>query len=311
MILPSKDEFDLNLLRILDAVLREGSTIGAAKRLGVTQSSISHALRRLRTYFQDPLFSRGKNGLILSPLAVELSSAIGPVLRRISEDILSVRSFDPFTSEREIRLILTDVGELSMVPWLTRMLERESPRSSLRVLSSSPRMDYNRLANGEADVIITTRRVDGPDLHRQWLFKDGFVVLGHQSLMGKGYIDLDEYCRLEHISVQLPGKDLTLVDEGLAKIGRTRKVRFITEHYMMVPYLMAQHPELVASVPTPVVRASAVYGDFAAVPMPFAMEDIEVFQFWHGLNNRSEFHCWVRGLIKRYGLQHGALGHSV
>ena len=40
--------FDLNLLRALDALLTEGSTVGAAKRLRLSQSAVSGALSRLR-----------------------------------------------------------------------------------------------------------------------------------------------------------------------------------------------------------------------------------------------------------------------
>ena len=39
---------DLNLLRVLDAILREGSTTRAGQRLGLSQSAVSNALNRLR-----------------------------------------------------------------------------------------------------------------------------------------------------------------------------------------------------------------------------------------------------------------------
>ena len=36
--------FDLNLLRVLDAIFREGSTVKAATRLGLSQSAVSGSL---------------------------------------------------------------------------------------------------------------------------------------------------------------------------------------------------------------------------------------------------------------------------
>jgi Bacterial regulatory helix-turn-helix protein, lysR family len=40
--------FDLNLLKVLDALLREGSTVRAGERIGLSQPAVSAALGRLR-----------------------------------------------------------------------------------------------------------------------------------------------------------------------------------------------------------------------------------------------------------------------
>ncbi len=50
--------FDLNLLRVLDALLREGSTVAAARRVGLSQPAVSAALGRLRHALGDPLLVR-------------------------------------------------------------------------------------------------------------------------------------------------------------------------------------------------------------------------------------------------------------
>jgi hypothetical protein len=52
---------DLNLLVTFEAVLTERSVSAAAERLGVTQSAVSHALRR-RAVFHDQLLVRGPAG---------------------------------------------------------------------------------------------------------------------------------------------------------------------------------------------------------------------------------------------------------
>ncbi|MFA0084760.1 LysR family transcriptional regulator [Vibrio sp. 10N.261.51.F12] len=52
---------DLNLLRLLVVLSEEKQTIRAAKRLRVSQPTISVMLQKLREQFQDPLFVRNKN----------------------------------------------------------------------------------------------------------------------------------------------------------------------------------------------------------------------------------------------------------
>lgn len=56
------NKVDLNLLTVLQALLETGSTQGAALRLGRTQSAASHALKRLRDLFDDPVFTRNGPG---------------------------------------------------------------------------------------------------------------------------------------------------------------------------------------------------------------------------------------------------------
>ncbi|MCI0571983.1 MAG: LysR family transcriptional regulator, partial [Myxococcaceae bacterium] len=56
-------DFDLNLLRVLDALLQESSVTRAAQRLGLSQSATSHALARLRTRLEDPVLVRTPRGM--------------------------------------------------------------------------------------------------------------------------------------------------------------------------------------------------------------------------------------------------------
>ena len=67
---------DLNLLVMLEALVAERSVSNAARRLGLTQSAVSHALRRLRTTFNDELFVKtvrdtGKKTLVIAGVWTE------------------------------------------------------------------------------------------------------------------------------------------------------------------------------------------------------------------------------------------------
>jgi DNA-binding transcriptional LysR family regulator len=55
------NNFDLNLLRVFDAMFAERSVTRAARRLFLSQPAASHALARLRKEVGDPLFVRAGN----------------------------------------------------------------------------------------------------------------------------------------------------------------------------------------------------------------------------------------------------------
>src|SRR4051794_41940829 len=71
------ERLDLNLLRVLEALLAERHVTRAAARLGLTQSAVSNALRRLRAAFGDELFQRTPAGMEPTALARELAGAGG------------------------------------------------------------------------------------------------------------------------------------------------------------------------------------------------------------------------------------------
>ena len=60
---------DLNLLKVLDALIAERNVTRAGKRLGRSQPAVSNALQRLRHLTGDELLVRGPHGFVLTPRA--------------------------------------------------------------------------------------------------------------------------------------------------------------------------------------------------------------------------------------------------
>ena len=79
--------FDLNVLRVFEALHEEGSATRAALRLGVTQSAVSAALARLRRVYGDPLFTRTGRGLAPTLRAQELKPVISEALNKCRESL--------------------------------------------------------------------------------------------------------------------------------------------------------------------------------------------------------------------------------
>src|SRR6185312_9808756 len=99
---------DLNLLRVFAVVAETGSVTEAASRLYLTQPAVSAALRRLTTAVGAPLFARSGRGLTLTSRGKRLRDGLHPHLERLIDAALSPPEFDPKTSDRTIRLGLSD-----------------------------------------------------------------------------------------------------------------------------------------------------------------------------------------------------------
>lgn len=77
--------FDLNLLRVFEALHVQRNASLAAEALGLTQPAVSNALRRLRRETGDELFTRTPQGMAPTPRAERLAGSIAQALATLRE----------------------------------------------------------------------------------------------------------------------------------------------------------------------------------------------------------------------------------
>ena len=154
-------QIDLNLIRTFVTLYEAGSVTAAAERLFVTQPSVSYALARLRELFDDPLFSRSRDGIQPTFVAEQLYATLREALTRIEGAVQSTRQFDPATTERRFRIALSDLGELGFLPLILARLNREAPLAEVEVLPLQVDEVGDWLASGKVDTAICRQAVPG------------------------------------------------------------------------------------------------------------------------------------------------------
>ena len=76
-------DLDARLLRLLVAVVETGSVTGAAHRLGVTQSAVSHLVGKLKRIVGDALFVKSGRGIVATARAEALAIRARDLLREL------------------------------------------------------------------------------------------------------------------------------------------------------------------------------------------------------------------------------------
>lgn len=66
------NNYDLNLLIAFRHMMEIRNVSKVAEQLNIGQSAMSHVLKRLRTQFNDPLFSKTSQGMVPTLRAEEL-----------------------------------------------------------------------------------------------------------------------------------------------------------------------------------------------------------------------------------------------
>ena len=102
---------DLNLLRVFLAIWDLRSLTAAGERLALTQPAVSHALRRLRTLFEDPLFVRTPNGMAPTDAAFRLYPPLSQAFALINEAVQQRAKFEAATAQRVFRISMSDMSE--------------------------------------------------------------------------------------------------------------------------------------------------------------------------------------------------------
>lgn len=156
----------LNGLRAFEAAARHLSFTNAAQELNVTQTAISHQIRRLEEELGLKLFVRQNRSLALTPQAVEylpgiraafqdLRSATDRLLRNGADNVLTVSTLTSFA-----------------VKWLLPRLasfQAQHPDIDVRITTSTELVDFR---SGNVDAAIRYGHGQWQGLHSDWLMAE-------------------------------------------------------------------------------------------------------------------------------------------
>ncbi|MCP3137927.1 LysR family transcriptional regulator [Pyxidicoccus xibeiensis] len=283
---------DLNLLRVFVVVAEAGSVTAAADRLYLTQPAVSAALRRLATTVGVPLFVRSGRGLALTTRGERLLASARPHLGALVDAALSPATFDPKTSERTVRLGLSDVTEAWLLPPLLRILAKEAPRMRLVVLPVQFRTVAEALATSAVDLAVTVADELPAGTRRLELFNKGFACVydPRHARVGKR-LTLERYLEHEHVIVSYNGDLRGVVEDHF---GVQRRVRVSVPTFQSIGALV-DGSALLATVPLVVARdilALRPHLRTTAVPLPLQGTPLEVL--WRGAVEDDEAIRFIR-----------------
>lgn len=283
---------DLNLLKLLDALVRERSVTRAGLRLGLSQPATSRALGRLRTMLGDRLVVRGRLGLELTPRGEALA---GPVSRLLDDarGIVAPAVFDPASATGRITIAAHDHLSLVVLAGLVERFERQAPSLSLHI---APPVGDNvaLIEHGAADLALGMFESAPGSLHRRTLYTDRLVCVvraGHPAATGG--LDLERYAALRHVTVTISGVGESTVDSALAALERTRHVALRVPHFLAGAMLVADS-DMILTLPGRLARRLAAQLPLAIMDLPLQVGPLSPAMIWHGRVHGDPAHVWVR-----------------
>lgn len=296
--------FDLNLLRVLDALLREGSTVKAGERLGLSQPAVSAALGRLRFAFDDELFVRQGTRIVPTERATMLAVPLREELERMESLLAIGTAFDPAKASFGFRIAGADFFSETLMPRLSAEIAREAPGIRLHQVDLVRDVYVESLEQFKADVALHPEQAVPDWVSRRRLLRSPFVLIaarGHPAIAASGVrpgeeIPLDLYCDLGHVLFSPEGNVAADADGPLSRVGRSRRVTVTLPFFFSICRTVSR-TELVSLVPVHVAEPFAddmkldLYRPPVPIPAPLLVAT------WHRRNDASPAHRWMREKI--------------
>lgn len=293
--------FDLNLLRVLDALLRENSTVRAGARIGLSQPAVSAALGRLRNALGDPLFIRQGQRLVPTDFAASLALPLRRTLEDIEETLAGPGAFHPASSTATFRISGTDFFAELLMPKIAQRIASEAPGVKVQLVDLVRDNYVETIEKYLVDFALLPRMEFPEWIDAKPVFHSSFAVIarkGHPRLARAAVapgstVPIDLFCDLGHVLMSPEGKMKSLGDAALAKIGRQRRV-VMTVPFFNGVYRTVADSDLVALIPRQLALkvADAVGLDLYLPPVP--IEPALLYMVWHKRSSGNAAHRWLR-----------------
>jgi DNA-binding transcriptional LysR family regulator len=283
---------DLNLLKLLDALLRERSVTRAGLRLGLSQPAASRALGRLRRLLADRIVVRTPQGLELTPRAEALAEPVARLLDG-ARAIVAPVEFDPATAQGRVTVASVDYMTLLVMPALVARLSRLAPGLDLEI---PPLIgDHVELiAGGTADLALGIYDDLPAGFFRRHLYDEDLVCVvrrGHPVIAGG--LTPERFAALSHVTIVVTGRGEAPVDVALARLGLARRVAVRLPHFLVAPMLVAES-DMILSLPRRLAQRVAALVPLVLLELPIETGPLPMSMIWHERRQDDPAHAWLR-----------------
>ncbi|TGG91463.1 LysR family transcriptional regulator [Natronospirillum operosum] len=281
---------DLNLIRVFVVLYETGSVTQCARRLNVTQPSVSYALSRLRDQLDDRLFVRRHQAMTPTMTAHQIYPDLKAALQTLETHLNSRHHFDPAQCNMRFRLALTDLGEMVFLPTILNHLQSAAPDLELEVVPLQIEDVPEWLTAGQVNAVICSRPIELRSLERQPIARDRYVCMARADTFEEGPMTLETFSQRKQVVVS-GASGHSLVEDILHQMNVQRKVALEVPHFSILPSLLMTSG-FMSVLPIQIANQFAAGHDLAVRSLPFQVPDFHVSLYWHIHANRSPAQHW-------------------
>jgi DNA-binding transcriptional LysR family regulator len=285
-------QVDPGQLVALNVLLEEGNVTRAARRLGITQSSMSHRLAQLRSALGDPLLVRVGASLVPTPRAQAISGPLAQALRALAESVAPAERFDPATSRFALGIAMPDLLA-TLAPRLAAALTHEAPHIELRLINIRPELSVELAGDPPSVALTPARFVDG-DIKSRSLGELRFGVVGRMAHPAfRRALTTERWLAHPHVTVRIGNERTNLIEEELSRRGLARRVGLEVPSFL-AGLLVVAGSDFLMNAPMPLVNEAAAALGLRLCKAPIPLPAARFALAWHARFHRDPAHQWAR-----------------
>lgn len=275
--LPPLSKIDLNLLVVLNVLLREKSVGRTAERLNLTPSAVSHSLKRLRLLFENELLVRDGRRMVPTARGLSLAETLPSLLSQVEKTLAAPEPFDPSISTRSFRLAAPDFVS-SLLPHLLKMISEDAPHVSVELTAYSPTAAPD-MGRGQYDALIAPSFKQKDDMRGVPIGSWPWRVYGRKNHPAFSDWSLKTWGHFPHLQISSSSPSgSSPIDRAAIKKGVTRRIGAVVTHFSMAAPILAR-TEMLLSVPSVAMEDAACAYGLEKRELPVDMEPLELILF--------------------------------
>lgn len=288
------ERLDSSNLIALHLLLQERHVTRAARRLGISQSSMSHRLARLRESFADPLFVLDGATLVPTARALQMAEPLASALSALEAATSPPRPFDPATSRFAIEVIMPDLLA-PLTPRIGAALSEGAPGAEVRFSHIGAALT-EKLASAGAMALTPTRFVS-PAIMSRHLGDLRFGVVGrrgHPAL--RRPLTAKRWLAHGHVVVSVGNEPTNLISRELHRLKLVRRVALEITSFLAGLLTVAQS-DLLMNAPLPLVSEAVQLLQLEVREAPIRLPRVRFALSWHDRNARDPAQRWARARV--------------
>ncbi|MDV5389560.1 LysR family transcriptional regulator [Shewanella xiamenensis] len=295
--MPTQKPLDLNLLRVFMVVYRTRSFTQAAQELDLTQSCVSNAIGRLRSWVGESLFTRVGRGIEPTAVAREMYRKFEQPMADIETVLLGFEHFDPRSSQRRFYVYANE----SVIETLQAGVQALLLDADIEVIfRESPPQEaelYRDILLERVAVAIDIKPAQQTLLSSKLLFTERLVcIASKQHPRIHGAITHQQYFEEKHVFLNLRRFNLTAGDlftEGVLP----RRRMYSEQSSLLSMFATVGKSEAIGIAPLRYASQYAEMFGLQILPMPLKTRPIDLYMVWSSKYTQNPSHQWLRRLL--------------
>ena len=293
---------DLNLLIALKTLLEEANVTRAGERLNMSQSSMSTALARLRSQFDDELLVRVGRDYELTPQARLLLPQLQRTIPLMQKALMSEGDFEPDRAQHKYRLVMSDYSATQLNRLFGKILEI-SPGVEFEVfpLPESPSDGPHELWISDFAVGPTGMGFEGESIP---LFSDHYVCVVDKAnpAIENGTLGWEAFQDMPQVACSFGSNQMTTAERMLRDAGFNFRPNVLTRSYLPIPAIVSGTNQ-VGIIPSRLADMIPEKLNIAVVEPPFGRAELKQRLWWHNSKTDEAPHAWLKQtMVEHLGL---------